>query len=499
MGNEAVAVLDIGKTNKKVSLFSRDFEVLAAERASIPPRDHNGIEVEDTPSILSWFKQNLASLSRHAAIRGIAVTTHGATFVLLDETGALAHPVISYTWPGGSVIQDEFYETFGSPLELHRRTGTPDIGFVNMAKVLFYVKTRMPEVWTRCRHGLFYGPYFGYELTGVRGLEPTFPGNHTYFWDFTKTSWSSVGRALEADRLFGERLQKSWDVLGPIRPEWAQETGVPADCQVTLGIHDSNANYLPYLAQEHTDFLLNSTGTWCVLMRPSNTVHLTDAEIEAKVFFNQDAFARPVRTSLTTSGMDYDAYREFTDAKDEGDLDAARRVIRERSLFVVPGVLPDARAFPGETPRVVRGDKVYPLDDLRRDGGKPFSELGQDYYAALDLGLALATKRMLGHCGIGSETTVFIEGGFAKNRTYCQALAALCPTQKFRLTRAREGTSFGAALTGWMAADGLSLEEAGRRFTIESDPVVAEDLGDVTAYEAAFDRKLAETGAGSRV
>lgn len=490
MNNEVVAVLDVGKTNKKVSLYDGDLQVVGEERTSFELLDYNGIEVEDTDGIMKWFYASLRSLARDHRIRAIAVTTHGATFTLLDETGRLAHPVISYTWAGGMQVQDEFYETFGDVKELHRKTGTPDIGFVNMAKVMFFVKTRLPDVWARCRHGLFYGPFFGHELTGRMGLEPTFPGNHTYFWNFAEKTWSEVARKLGADRLFGNELRHSWESLGRVKLEIARECGLPENCEVTLGVHDSNANFLPYLAKGYTDFLLNSTGTWCVLMRPSETPYLSDEEIALKVFFNQDVCARPVRTSLMTSGMDYDAFRALTERQDSAGADVVRRVVQEKKLFVVPGVLAEATAFPGVKPRVIEEGQVHLLEDLRGQG-KPMTRLEQDYFAALNLGLAIATKKMLACCGIGNKTTVFIEGGFAKNRVYCEALAALCPDQSFVLTATKEGTAFGTALTGWMLARNESIDEVGKRFSIEQVPVARGDYGDLAAYEAAFLRHIA--------
>jgi L-fuculokinase len=481
-----VAVLDVGKTNKKVSLYSREFEVLAEERTTIGTREYNGLEVEDTQEILRWFLEALKKLASKYEICAIAITTHGATFALLDEHGYLAHPVISYTSERGVEVQAEFYEVFGSRTKLHRETCTADIGFCNMAKVLYFVKTRLPETWATCRYGLFYGPYFAYELTANMGLEPTYVGNHTYFWDFAQKTWSSVARNLGADGLFGNKMSSPWDSAGTVKCDLAREYALPPDCEVTFGIHDSNANFLPYRAKGYDDFLLNSTGTWCVLMRNSEKVTLTDEEIEAKVFFNQDALGRPVRTSLITLGMDYDTFSGFTDVKDMSDADVLKQVVESRDLFVVPGVLPDATAFPGATPRVVHGERTYTLDALQKEAGTLMTDLGQRYFAALNLGLAIATARMLARCGIGKGTTVFIEGGFAKNSAYCAALAALCPEQMFALTSMKEGTSLGAALTGWMAATNCSLEDVGKKFTIETTPIASQDLGNLEPYRTAF-------------
>lgn len=482
----AVAVLDVGKTNKKVSLYDRHFRVLAEERTSIEPKDLNGLEVEDTDALLTWFRSALKKLAAKADIRAIAITTHGATVALLDESGKLAHPVVSYSAAKGSEIQEEFYAAFGDRATLHKATCTPDVGFANMGKVLFYVKTRMPDIWARCRHALFYTSYLGYELTGVMGMEPTYVGNHCYLWDFAKQTWSGVAKQLGADKLFPSTVSPPWSCLGPVKPEIVQECGLSPECKVTQGIHDSNANFLPYLAQGYDDFLLNSTGTWCVLMRKAASIDLSPEEIAAKVFFNLDAFARPVRTCIFPAGMEYDTFCAFTQLKDESDAAAVRKVAHEKKLFVIPGVLPDASAFPGASARVLAGGAEYSLDNLRRRTDSPMTPFRQDYFAALNLSLALATRKMLAWCNVGKGTTVFIEGGFAKNKTYCELLSALCPDQTFVLTNLKEGTSFGAALTGWMLAEGLSLEALGKEFTIQTTPISKTDFGDLQPYEAQF-------------
>lgn len=488
----AVAVLDVGKTNKKVSLYDRGFNVLAEERTTIEPGDINGLECDDAPALLRWFRSALAKLTSKASVRAIAVTTHGATIALIDGKGELAHPVISYAAAKGAEIQDAFYAEFGDRGALHAVTCSPDLGFANMAKILFYVKTRMPEVWAKCKHALFYPAYLGYELTGRMGSEHTYVGNHCYLWDFTKNTWSDVARKLGADRLFPSEFGSSWDLLGPVKPELIKECGLSDDCRVTLGIHDSNANFLPYLAQGYDNFLLNSTGTWCVLMRPAQSIKLTKEEIAAKVFFNLDVIGRPVRTCIFPAGMEYDTFRAFSALKDQSDVDSVRTVVADKRLFVVPGVLPDASAFPGATPRVVDGDDVATLEALRAKGGTPCTGRGQAYFSALNLSLALATRKMLASCDIKKGTTVFIEGGFAKNKTYCELLATLCPNQKFAYTNVKEGTSFGAAITGWMLADNLSLEQIGREFKIKTTPIEPQDFGDLSAYEQTFNALVAK-------
>jgi sugar (pentulose or hexulose) kinase len=277
-----------------------------------------------------------------------------------------------------------------------------------------------------------------------------------------------------------------------LKTEIVEDCGLGNTCPVTMGIHDSNANLVPYLAKGFKDFVLNSTGTWCVGMRQSQTADFTDDEIRAKVLYNLDAFGKPLKTSIFPAGMEYDTFRGFTAEKDAGDFAAVRDVVARKDTFVIPGVLPDATAFPGATARVVSQGKVHTLDDLGEDPGKPMSSLGQTYFAALDLSLALATRQMLERCGAQPGTTVFVEGGFANNPIYCSTLAALCPDNPIALTSMKEGTSFGAAVTAWMAAEQCSLDAVGQDFGIETETIEVENFGDLDGYASAFEALLLE-------
>ncbi|HOE67004.1 MAG TPA: FGGY family carbohydrate kinase [Candidatus Hydrogenedentes bacterium] len=486
MKQSVAAVLDIGKTNKKVSLYDRGFAILATERTVLETADRDGLEIERTDDLLRWFTQTLAAFSKEYDIRAISVTTHGATCALLAEDGSLAYPVLSYTSEKGAEVQEAFYATFGERDALHRATGTADFGFANLAKSLFYVKTRLPEAWARCRHIVFYPQYIGHLLTGRRGMEPTYLGNHSYLWDIAHNRWSAVAQGLGVEDKFPEKLSAPWESLGRVRPDIAVACGLPEDCAVTVGIHDSNANFLPYLAQGHRNYILNSTGTWCVGMRHADSPELSDEEIRQKVFFNLDAFNRPVKTCIFPAGMEYDAFTSLTREKDCGDPEALASLVRDKDLFVMPGVLPDACIFSGAAPRVIHGDRTHSLKDLRQGSAQPLTRLGQRYLAAINASLAIQTREMLFRCGASKGTHVFIEGGFSRNAQYCELLAALCPDCTIALTNLREGTSMGAALLAWMVLDHKDLAAIGRGFSIETRRIVAGECGDLEGYERAF-------------
>ncbi len=480
-----VAVFDVGKTNKKLAAYSPTLDVIDERRATIETRPWRDLDAEDTGAILDWLRDGLAAFAGQFDVRAIAISGHGATLALLDDAGELALPVISYTSARGVDVQDEFYETYGAADVLHRATATADIGFANMAKVLHLTKTRHPNEWARAKRGLFWGPYFAHALSGQYSLEPTFPGNHTYLWDHAAGTWSGVACALGADTLFGGEMRPSWDAAGTVSESLAKASGLPADCPVTIGIHDSNANLLPYFARDSGDFVLLSTGTWNVTMRPGGARVLSEDEVSRRVFFNQDPYGRPVRTSLMTAGLDYDTYSEFTTASDAEDPAALTRVIENAELFVIPGVMPGASAFPNAAPRVVFQGETYSLDALQ-SGARRFDHLGQDYFAAINLGLAIATAESLSALGLAQGCNVFIEGGFAKNVSFCRALAALCPHLKIAVSAETEGTSLGTAITGWMLAEQASLETIGRRCNTRFETICVDSMPGLMGYAERF-------------
>ena len=63
-----------------------------------------------------------------------------------------------------------------------------------------------------------------------------------------------------------------------------------------------------------------------------------------------------------------------------------------------------------------------------------------------------------------------------------------------RWERGEHGTRYyiERALTGWMLAEGLTLEAIGKEFSIATRDIEPADFGDLASYEAAFTRLAAE-------
>lgn len=489
-----IAVLDIGKTNKKIALFDDGLNVVYTKSRPFPTVERDGLEIEPVEEIESWFLDELSAVSGEFPITCITVATHGATFACVGADGTPTVPVVSYTNEPGADFHRDFYRLAGDKATLQRTTATLELSaLVNPAQGIFFVQRRFPEQFARTRHILLYPQYYGFRFSGNVGADLTYVGCHTYLYDFHEERWSDVARKLGVADLLPADRRRPWDVLGTITPEVATRTGLDPDTIVTLGIHDSNASLLPHLVKRDGDFILNSTGTWCVAMHPTDRVAFNDDEIGKSVFFNLGADGKPVKTTILMGGLEFDAYTTIL-KEIHGDrpfpefsADVYRRIIADKNRFIIPGVVQGTGQFPTSTAAVVDGNETYPLADIQSRKRVPaFFNDFEEAYAVVNLSLAVQSKVALERVGIRSGMPVYTEGGFRKNRDYMTLLAALFPESSQYVTDIAEATAFGAAIVGKLAVDGAELSDTRDLFTVSDERIEPADLGDLLSYADAL-------------
>ena len=491
---KTIAVFDVGKTNKKVLVYDDRLRIVDSRYRSFPARVQDGVEVEPLEQIEQWFLDTLREMSAIYSIGAVAVTTHGAACVVVDNAGRPVVPAVSYTHVPDDALHDQFYALAGSREELQQRTATYELQpLINPAKLLFFTQQRYPEQMQRAARILFYPQYFGRLLTGAEGADFTYAGCHTYLWDFERWGWSDVATRLGLDRLLPREPRQSWNTLGRVTAQMAERTGLAEGTPVTMGIHDSNASLLPYLIKMQEDFILNSTGTWCVTMHPMERVFFAPDELGKAVFYNISAFGRPVKTSILMGGLEFETYTTIlkrlhnTNDLPEYNRSLYQRIIERRSHFILPSVVRGSGQFPAARPRVVEDGSVYELADIQASTRVPafFNDL-PTAYAVLNISLALQTKVALGRIGVKPGVPIYTEGGFRNNLDYNALLSALLPDNRLYLTGMAEATSFGAALTARAMLDGVEPTALGELFEIETFPIKAEEFAGLDAYDAEF-------------
>ena len=491
--NGYIAVFDVGKTNKKMMIYDEQLQLIDSEALQFSEYIENGIRFERIDEISTWFFDKLRKFSQQYAIGSVSVTTHGGTFVCIDENGGIPVPVVAYTTEPDDSFHDEFYSRFGRPDELQEETATAPMGsLVNTGKNIFFLTKMYPEEFKNVQWIINYPQYFGYLLTGNVGAEPTYVGCHSFLWEHRKMDWSRVTRELGILDRVPEKLSHTWDVLGTVSKEAAEKTGLSADTVVTMGVHDSNASLLPYLIKSKEEFVLNSTGTWCVMMHPAKDVSFRPGELGKMIFYNLDVYAHPVKTSILMGGLEFETWSAIMkrSAGQESfpafDPAVYKKIISEKKLFITPSVQKGTGQFPDSEPRVYDGDRVYHLDEIKNGKIPAFFRDFPTAYAVLNLSLAIQSKLALERTGMVNGMDLFTEGGFRKNPDYNALISAMFQGTQVYQTNLEEATAFGAALLGKAGMEGNKPENYADLFEIETVPVETAAFSGLSEYMEHF-------------
>jgi len=417
---DAIAILDVGKTNAKVTLVARGRVVeqrrLHNEPHPAPPYLHLAND-----RIWEWALGELADLARQANITDIVPVAHGASVAVIDAAG-LVLPMLDYQQEISDF--DAEYEKLARDFAA---TGSPCLPCGhNPGRQLFWLQRKFPEAFARATAIVGYAQYWSFLLSGVAASELTALGNHSDLWRPRAGDFSRLVDEAGWRRLMPP-LRRASDVLGPVRPEIAARTGLPPQCPVRCGIHDSNAAFLRWRMRLEEPFTVVSIGTWIVLLAAGGT--LPDAGERLDCLGSVDALGNPVASARFMGGREYEIIKG--DAGDEPEPPARRlAALVERPCFALPAFSDQGGPFAGTRGRFV---------DANGNDAIPWHRA-----TLAALYCALMTDLMLDL--LGADGPILLEGPFAANQTYVTALAALRPRNHVRASLDSFGTSLGAAM-----------------------------------------------------
>lgn len=499
MKKDAIAVLEIGKDNKTILIYDKQMRIIEKNSKVFGEiKDNNGLLLEQPEVSFLWFLGELKRFSKQFNIRAISVTTHGAMGVCTDAAGNITCPPLAYTNEPGSQFCESFFKEFGDRDTLQTQTATIEIGeMINFAKILYYCKQNFPEKFKATKHILLYPQYFGFKLTGIAATEHTSLGCHTYLYDAQTNAYSSVAHKLGIIDKMPKEISNSWDTIGTVTKQIAEECDLPKDCIVTAGIQDSNSILLPFLTTETEDFILNSIGTWGVTMKPVDKVCFKDQELGKTVFYHRDVFGNPVKSSIfldgLRNGLEYDTYsKRFGKVHNRSDIPKLDKKLYQSlfdkcQAFILPSVSKGAGLLPPSKARLIDGDTCISPDDFEAKY-KQLSFLN-DYelsMAVLTSSLVIQTSLALDYTAYNDGDQIFVQGVFAENQTYLDLLAAFHPNSKVFVANVKDPIPLGAAILALAAIEKKSPEKLELDIKIEKTRVENKVKLRVDAYKKKF-------------
>ena len=191
---KVIAVIDIGKTNKKIFLFDEDFNVVSQNSIQFDEIvDDDGFPCDDIVSIENWIKNQILSIQTNGdfKIQAINFTTHGASLIYLNKEGKRIAPLYNYLKQLDLADYDSLYQKNGGADEFSRKTASPVYGMLNTGLQMLWMKKYKPEIWEQVDAILHYPQYLSYLFTHKITADFTSVGAHTATWDFDTMQYHS--------------------------------------------------------------------------------------------------------------------------------------------------------------------------------------------------------------------------------------------------------------------------------------------------------------------
>jgi hypothetical protein len=403
-----IAVFDVGKTNKKVFLWSTAFEVVFEKQQLFSEiLDEDGFACEDLSALQQWIVSTFTELCQMPEFEliGLNFSGYGASFVYIDRMGEPVAPLYNYLKPVTSPFP---YADFGGEEEFARKTASPILGNLNSG-LQVYASTFKP-FWPEVFKALHFPNYLASLFTGKFLSDITSIGCHTALWDFDKGQYHAWVSLIE-------------DKLALL----SSASFIPIDgINYGLGLHDSSAALVPYLRSMSADFVLLSTGTWCIAMHPFNGSLLTSVELANDVLCFLQPNGKTVKASRLFGGhfheeqvsrMEKHFGGSFTDLKFSDKVYELNP--RASSVFECAFASRDLNDFP---------DLASAYDQFMVD------LVGQQIFS-LDLLMNDAPVKQL-----------LVDGGFSKNEWYMRLLARAFPSIEVYAAEVAQASALGAAL-----------------------------------------------------
>jgi sugar (pentulose or hexulose) kinase len=428
LSGPAIVVIDVGKTSAKVVLCdTRGVERRRKERSN-PVTTSDGLRVLDAAGIEDWLAEVLGELAREADIRFLVPVAHGAAAAIVRD-GKLARPPLDYEQP----MPIEMRAEYDSQRDSFAASGSPALpNGLNLGAQLHLLEAEQPGLLGGDAQILLWPQYWSWRLTGVAAAELSSLGCHTDLWRPAEGGPSALAvRRGWAARL--PPLRPAGGVLGRLRPQWAERTGLSADTEVLCGVHDSNAALVAARAfpeLEGREATILSTGTWFVAMRsPAPGVAVAVPE-GRDCLVNVDIEGNPVPSARFMGGREIEILLREDDIQIDSpgvgaEATAALAFVAAAEVAIAPSMMPGTGPFPDRN----GGWLVRPGRIAERAAAAAL-------YAALMADTALDL--------IGARERLLVEGRFARSQALVRALATLRPGTSLFVAKEQTGLAFGA-------------------------------------------------------
>jgi len=428
---KVIAVFDIGKTNKKIFLFDKEFKVVYNHKTRFDEiKDDDGHPCDDIEAIENWIQKTIKTIQQEGVydIKAINFSTHGATLVYLNKQGKRITPLYNYLKPLDDIDFSEFYTKYEGVNEFSRKTASPAYGMLNTGLQIYWLKNKKFQYWNDVQSILHYPQYLSYLFSKKITADFTSVGAHTATWDFDSMDYHSW---LKTE---GISLPK------PSNGKEATITSVNGvDIAIGSGLHDSSSSIIPLLKKNHgNEFVLLSTGTWIISMNPFSKETLTQYQLNHNCLCFMTPEKQQIKSSMQFLGRIHEVYLEALSNYYKVDIDTHLSLELNKNLC--------SEMYSNQT-RVFLAEGIDTDFTANPDLLKNFTNYESAYYQLV----FEISKKVMNAVELildknNSFKDIYISGGFNKNKIFVEFLSLLNPTISIRIPEVKNESALGAAL-----------------------------------------------------
>ncbi|WP_434037535.1 FGGY family carbohydrate kinase [Formosa sp. 4Alg 33] len=428
---KVIAIVDIGKTNKKIFLFDKTFSIVYQKSVKFDEvTDDDGYCCDDLDAIETWVKNGIKTIQDEGKyqIKALNFSTHGASLVYLNKEGERITPLYNYLKPLDLNDYSDFYKSQGGTAEFSRKTASPAYGMLNTGIQMLSLKRNKPDIWEHVHAILHYPQYLSYLFTGKITADFTSVGAHTATWDFDKMAYHSW--------LKDENIT----LPAPCKGNEAVITKINGETiAVGTGLHDSSSSIIPILENENNnDFVLLSTGTWIITMNPFSKETLTQHQLQNNCLCFMTPEKQQVKSSMQFLGRIHEVYIKTLSDFYKVDIDyhldlvlntrLCKELIEQNArVFLSEGIDTDFEAHPEYLQNFLSYETAY---------YQLIYEISKKVISAIEL---ISDEK-------ATLKDVYISGGFNKNKIFIAFLEILKPSITIKISDCKNESALGAAL-----------------------------------------------------
>lgn len=454
LGTSAVKLLLMNEEGKIEKIVSREYPL------SFPHPGWSEQKPED------WWTQSIEGIKELTAecdksqVAGISFGGQMHGLVILDENDEVIRPAI--LWNDGRTTKETAYlnEVIGKDKLSEYTANIAFAGFT--APKILWVKENEPENFKRIKKIMLPKDYLAYKLSGTHCSDMS-DASGMLLMDVKNRCWSK--EMLDICGITEEQMPKlfeSYETVGTLKPELAEELGIPATCKIVAGAGDNAAAAVGTgtVGDGMCNISLGTSGTIFISSKefgvdPHNALH---------AFAHADGNYHLMGCMLSAASCNKWWMDEILKTKDYPAEQAGITRLGENHVFYLPYLM--GERSPHNDPSARAAFIGMSMDSTREDMTQAVLE-----GVAFGLRDSLEVARSI---GVNPERTKICGGG-AKSPLWRKIIANVM-NMKVDLIESEEGPGYGAAI---LAAVGCgvfdSVEEAAKKLvkvtgTEEPDP-----------------------------